>query len=734
MNSCRLLDVKELADDIEASELLVQSDPPLAASSADDARKRAAEMLPEQHRTAKKPKTDEEEVARESETQAVDIVALLVTDLFESIFDATWEVRHGGFAALRHILLSSGWLEKGVAGTTDAGLVDQWIEESLVRCMCVLALDQFVDYSADGSVAPVRELTAQVFGILLGSLHDQQLLQEYLCVLRKLLGSSSSWHASHGGLLGIKYLLLAHAAHAAALVPLVVEDVVDILEVKRRGAEEDVLIVASAILGDVVQHLSPPVSNSTIHRASQLLWAIAMGERSFVASTTIQTLRLWFEHAPVAEMLRSHPNASLLWERIGRIVQLLHHHDKAVRVSTATCIRALVSQGDGRLFENVSPDTVQNLLSRLLLQLLRDEIEDARRVVLLTWAAVVEWCSGTHSLVELIDRLLPQWIEIVWTLDSVSVLNFARANDEDDAADFSSVLLPSKDNIAARVSFAEALGLLMSRVPPKSEAYQAAIKQITQGINSLSGEQQCGSLLLLYWWAVHTRNRKGYDLNLLAVLRDHMGEIVEALARRNWVSVATSSDRYYYSEQAASLQRVLRMERRLIELFETSSISVKSIDPPSSTGSCATISRQVAERVAQYPFTELTKDPQAFEQAHFGRQDLFLLDDVIQRASSRMYARVQGLGSCVFGELLEIPTKKSGFLVSALMASIKTEETPVFRAFTAETLAHFVVSQVDVQRKCVNKIISNVCNTAQVREQDRLQSLQQCRGIGVSRV
>ncbi|KAE9244674.1 TATA-binding protein-associated factor [Phytophthora fragariae] len=182
---------KEIADDIEASEAQpgVTSEPAAGIN-----RKQASEMLAIPTRSKRRPGNDTGETRSdekrmkvdptddpediimkqngldtrtdESETQTkASIVASLVSDLFESMFDSKWEVRHGAVLSLRQILLSAHFTTAVEAArpvedmSTQRCFVDKWLEECLIRCICVLALDQFVDYSADGSVSPVREFS-----------------------------------------------------------------------------------------------------------------------------------------------------------------------------------------------------------------------------------------------------------------------------------------------------------------------------------------------------------------------------------------------------------------------------------------------------------------------------------------------------------------------------------------------------------------------------------------------
>ncbi|RHY25580.1 hypothetical protein DYB32_008220, partial [Aphanomyces invadans] len=143
------------------------------------------------------------------------LLPALVQDCLEAMFDAQWEVRHGAVAVLRQVLIhdvvrrsivmvwnSAKVLMPLVSTTTGHSSVKApWIEEVVVRCVCVLALEQYVDYSADGSIAPIRYLAAQIAGRFFTALPTQT-----TTVLVPLLQSTRSWHACHGALLAIQFL------------------------------------------------------------------------------------------------------------------------------------------------------------------------------------------------------------------------------------------------------------------------------------------------------------------------------------------------------------------------------------------------------------------------------------------------------------------------------------------------------------------------------------------------
>ncbi|RLN58630.1 hypothetical protein BBJ28_00010408 [Nothophytophthora sp. Chile5] len=198
-------------------------------------------------------------------------------------------------------------------------------------------------------------------------------------------------------------------------------------------------------------------------------------------------------------------------------------------------------------------------------------------------------------------------------------------------------------------------------------------------------------------------------------LLDSVGALLDRFARNQWKvedpAIRKKGKLVFYTEQLRSLKRVRQMEARIIAVFSSVGIALQPAERPDS-GSAADISRQIAEHVALFPYEKLRIHANEYETAHFKRQDLFLVDELVQQGFARFYHRIQGLGSCAFCVLLPIPTKKCGFLVKALMDAVKEEEEPVFRRISAEAIADFVVSQAVIQKKCVSKIISNLCNSA----------------------
>ncbi|CAH0474947.1 unnamed protein product [Peronospora belbahrii] len=714
---------QEIADDIEASELQA------IGFSERTIRKKASEMLSmprsnkrrlvdtaEMGRCKKRTKADCDGEAKDKTMKhvvdykfdeaamqtKVKIVASLVSDLFESMLDSKWEVRHGALLSLRQILLCAHFTAAVEAVRTaeddsmERNYVDKWLEECLIRCICVLALDQFVDYSADGSVSPVREVCAQVFGILLGSLSCAETLVGYLQVVRTLFGGTT-WHACHGGLLGLKYLVRAHSSHAQALVSLCFNDIVTAFS--QSNVEEDVLVLAADMFQLFVSYLDR-VEVAAIIEAALLLWrSLKCHEKDgLVTASIVRALCAWHTYTPVAAMLQSDNRVkAAVWQNLLYTVPMLHHHSYCVRASSAACAAAIFSSESSFLKSSLI-GFARSFLPHLLFQVLLEESKSIQQTLLDAWKQIISSLSKDALLMDVIGEHLPIWVRLLWSTKEIKSLNVEVVNssstilgaNESDSAD-----RIVQQNVFSRVAFAEAIGFAVAHVPLSSTCMAEVVQLLRDGVCGSSGERQCGVLLALSKWGLFEKQLDRKNLADRSCRLQHLHASVGFMIE---------------SEQLGLLKRVVQMEARIIEIF--SSVDIR-LQPSQSLGlvSAADISRQVAEHIAHFPYDKLREHPREFELAHFKRQDLFLVDELVQQSFSRFYHRVQGLGSSAYYEIMPTP-KKSGFLVKALMHSIKKEEETMFRSISSRTIADFVIGQAGTQKKCVSKIISNLCNNA----------------------
>ena len=166
---------------------------------------------------------------------------LLGSELAYRTFDPDWSVRHG--ALLGTLALLRAWKvyqspcvslsNDGKDGAKKNKKFGRWPQDILARCVCILSLDQFADFSgtdctagggtdsdvddviSSAIVAPVRESAAQIIAILLEAA-DKQTRQCTLDLLMQLYTrqyrltqhapSNIGWEIRHGVLLAWKYL------------------------------------------------------------------------------------------------------------------------------------------------------------------------------------------------------------------------------------------------------------------------------------------------------------------------------------------------------------------------------------------------------------------------------------------------------------------------------------------------------------------------------------------------
>lgn len=129
--------------------------------------------------------------------------------LYCDLLSPRWETRHGAATALRELIkFHSDSAGKNIYMSKEEmeNSHQNWVEDVTLRLLCVLSLDRFGDFVSDQVVAPVRETCAQVLGAILK--------QMSICKIEKtvdiliMLTKQKEWEVRHGGLLGMKYLLV----------------------------------------------------------------------------------------------------------------------------------------------------------------------------------------------------------------------------------------------------------------------------------------------------------------------------------------------------------------------------------------------------------------------------------------------------------------------------------------------------------------------------------------------
>ena len=176
------------------------------------------------------------------------------SSLRTQLLSAEWHVRHGCANALLRVLSFLPSQDSTRGGNRSI----RWIEDCLVRCLCVLGLDRFGDYSGDSAVRPAAEAAAQLLGVLVTLLGTGYArtggIFQCLLHLQKNDGNSG-WQVRHSALLAARYLFRALSALYTE------EDMIQVLSQapqQNRSAEilTDVSYCQSVVLQIVEQGVS----------------------------------------------------------------------------------------------------------------------------------------------------------------------------------------------------------------------------------------------------------------------------------------------------------------------------------------------------------------------------------------------------------------------------------------------------------------------------------------------
>lgn len=131
------------------------------------------------------------------------------------LFDPCWETRHGAAMGLREIIRVHGagaGRRRGKSRSENDEWNRKWLDDLACRLCCVLMLDRFTDYSSDTSVAPIRETVGQTLGSVLfhfpaGSVYSIYRILYRMVMQEDLPLENHVWPICHGGMVGLRYVV-----------------------------------------------------------------------------------------------------------------------------------------------------------------------------------------------------------------------------------------------------------------------------------------------------------------------------------------------------------------------------------------------------------------------------------------------------------------------------------------------------------------------------------------------
>lgn len=195
--------------------------------------------------------------------------------LYLDLFNPRWETRHGSATALRELFKTHAF---GGGKTIFMTAEEQeehhilWLEDVVLRLLCVLALDRFGDFISDQVVAPVRETCAQVLGTALKEMPAEK-VTEIAEVLLNLV-QESEWEVRHGGLLGIKYMLVVRDDLIKTLLPMTINNILMGLF----DSVDDVGAVAASTLIPIAGWLPKLFNPENVSNIVKMLWDLLLDQ------------------------------------------------------------------------------------------------------------------------------------------------------------------------------------------------------------------------------------------------------------------------------------------------------------------------------------------------------------------------------------------------------------------------------------------------------------------------
>ncbi|CAH8540063.1 unnamed protein product [Schistosoma turkestanicum] len=409
----------------------------------------------------------------------------ICTTLLGDLWALRWETRHGAASGLRELLSEPRHTRQAgkCVGQSEIEMYNshyQYLEDIVVRVLCTLALDQLSDFISDEIVAPVRETAAQLLGVL--SLHLT--LEQILLVTKHLIflvslnddtinqlctnipcpkeentnTSKNSWMITHGGLLGIKYLLASRKDLKDTLLPHVTPCLISRLfgipittdhqsisspppqqqqqltschhssslnsanaNVSALVDDEDIRAAAASALLPIIDTVwIESLSQHEYHLFVKHLWSLIRNTPSDFSPSTGPVLSLVCALTK-AELGKKQQNNNTIKsevdisiyqidtsEKIMIIAELLHHVSSSIRQSALNTLQCVIESCEEQM-EILSVDTLHIILDNLFQRILLESYSSIRALATNLTIQIIQ-TAKIDCLVQASIRRLDVWL------------------------------------------------------------------------------------------------------------------------------------------------------------------------------------------------------------------------------------------------------------------------------------------------------------------------------------
>lgn len=348
------------------------------------------------------------------------------SQLLADLFRPRWEVRHGAATGLRELFkLHLDGAGKHSNTTTAEMQADhqRFLEDVSLRLLSVLALDRFGDFVSDQVIAPVRETCAQVLGILLQKMPQENVTQLINAVL-VMVNHKRDWEVRHGGLLVIKYLLVVREDLLQAVLPMVINPILAGLF----DEVDDVSSVAASTLIPIATWLPKLLNAANVSNIVRTLWNLLLDQDELTSACNnfmgllaailgLPNAAQWIQMDPVEQL-------------VPRLWPFLCHNSSSVRRSTLTALKTLTSSctssssssssatnGASSVETNLSlfgvkdwsPQLLQEALRHIYQRILIEHLEDVQLIAESVWLQLIS-NADLSALLHAACPYVPTWL------------------------------------------------------------------------------------------------------------------------------------------------------------------------------------------------------------------------------------------------------------------------------------------------------------------------------------
>ena len=318
------------------------------------------------------------------------------------LLDHNWEIRHGAAMGLREVIRVHGAGAGRLHGESLAvnnDLNGKWLNNLACKYCCVLMLDRFGDYVSDNVVAPIRETIGQALATLLVHLSPPTVRAVYRVLHRMVLQgepvvSGRIWEVCHGGMIGLKYLVVVRKDLLMQEYKLL-DGVVEAVMKGLADFDDDVRAVSAATLTPIAEdfvNLCPSLLPTLV----SIVWECLSDLRDDLSASTghvMDLLATLCNYSQVLQVMtsnaRNDPHYSFT-NLVPRLYPFLRHTITSVRSAVLRALQTFL-----RIEDSSTKGWIDGRLLRLIFQnLLVERNEPTLNLSLEVWNTISEFLDA----------------------------------------------------------------------------------------------------------------------------------------------------------------------------------------------------------------------------------------------------------------------------------------------------------------------------------------------------